>query len=164
MGEHCFLFWGWKETWTTYESHLLGLYPSDMLGSCRLTLNSEGCELGWYYEILGGWAITSCIMISWSGIMILSRTYNLIHIHDTTTSNCSSEYTLASLKGRRSSTQYSKIESLNESLGMVWYIRLSPHWDPFNRFEISFQSLYDLLPLRSYNEVFIGINPKEVWF
>ena len=35
---------------------------------------------------------------------LLSSTYNLIHICDVTTSNCFSEYALASLKGCRSST------------------------------------------------------------
>ena len=40
-----------------------------------------------------------------------SNTYNLIHVHDAATSNCSIEYTSALLKGWMSLTQDSKLES-----------------------------------------------------
>ena len=54
-----------------------------------------------------------------------SNTYNFIHVYDTKIFNCSTEYSLALLKGCKFSTLDQRMNPSNERLGIVWLIRLS---------------------------------------
>ena len=81
-----------------------------------------------------------------------SSTYNLIHVHDATTS-------IASPKEWRSSTQDLNIKSLNEISEMVWHFMVLNEW-----YEISFQSLMIFNPQGVNREVFIGKSSKGFSF
>ena len=99
---------------------------------------------------------------------LLSNTYNLIHIRDTTKSCCSIVDPSTTLKGQRFSPEISKNQSLNERSRMVWHFRFLPRKPSLEnnmRFLTNLQkSLWLLNPLRVNREVFIGKCLKNLGF
>ena len=72
---------------------------------------------------------------------LLFNTYNLIHVHNVTTFDCSNEYTLVSLKGCWSSTLNSKLKSFEWEISNGVASLAFSKGDSFEIFPISSWSL-----------------------